>query len=155
MLEQVPDLVGLDLDTGDVAVMADAHLPFSKGLARGFGRLALAQCLDSHLGAVGDARRKASKGCFVPVGQPKAAGGGANVGLPHPSLEQRETDATAHRRSVARAVVAGVIGGGAVCDVQQPEVATDGLQRLEELFFAVEASIGIVAPVLLELDLAG
>src|SRR4029077_17894669 len=55
---------------------------------------------------------------------------------------------------MARAVVAGVVGGGAVSDVVQPEVATDRLERFEELLFAVKAAIGVVASIRLELNFA-
>ena len=50
-------------------------------------------------------------------------------------------------------MVTGVVGRGAVHDVLQPEVAADWFQSLEEFFLAVEAAVGIVASVRLELDL--
>ncbi len=54
---------------------------------------------------------------------------------------------------MAWAVVAGVIGGRAVREVLQAELPAHRLQGVEELLFAVEAAVGVVARVRVELDL--
>src|ERR1700687_3174367 len=92
---QARDLGGLDFDSRDVTVMANAHLLEPEGFDRGLGRFDLAQRSNRDLGAVWDARRQACERRLVPVGQSELAGRGADLRLAHAGLEQRKPDAAA------------------------------------------------------------
>ena len=81
------------------------------------------------------------------------ARGSADVGLGHARLEKRKPHAAAHRRSMARPVIARVFGGRAIREMLQPQIDTDRLERLEQLLLAVEAAVRIVARVSLKLEL--
>src|SRR6266852_574733 len=153
--DQARDLSGLDLDARDLAVVADPHMPKTERLVRGLGRLDLPQRLDRDLGAMRDARGEAGEGRLVPVGQSESPRGGTDVRLCHSRLEQREADTAADSGAMAGPVIIRVVGGRAVDDVVETEVAAHRLQCLEELLLAVEAAIRVVAPVSVQLDLTG
>ena len=52
---------------------------------------------------------------------------------------------------MARAVIVGVISRRAVSEVSEAELTLDRLERVEQLLFAVEAAVGVVPCVGVEL----
>ena len=154
-VDQASDLGRLDLDPGDLAVVAHADLAEAQGVYGVLRGLDPGQRLQGHLGPVRDAGGEARERGLVPVGQPEPPCGGADVRLGHTGLQQREADPPPDGGAVPRPVVAGVVGVRAIGEVRQPEPGTDGFERPEQLLLAVEAAVRAVAPVGLELHLAG
>src|SRR6267378_3944339 len=136
-------------------MMPDANLREAESLHRSFGGFDSTQRLDRDLSPVRDTRREAREGWLVPVGQAELARGGANLGLSHARLEQWKADAASDGRAVAGSVVVRVVGRGPICEVLQAEVALHRLELVEELLFAVEAAVRVVARVGVELNLVG
>src|SRR5260370_40304926 len=100
LFDQTPDVILVDLDASDVAVMSHADLPEAECLERILRRLDLPQRRAGHRGAVWDSRGKAREGRLVPVGQAEGSGGRANLGLCHTCLAQRTPDAPTNGRRV-------------------------------------------------------
>ena len=113
------------------------------------------QGFDGYGGAVGDAGGQAGLCRLVPQGDAEPLGGGAHLGFVHLRLDHGAADFMLGGGGHAGAVVAEVVGVGAVGD---PGVAFGGGQRAElvvKLGFAEVAALGSVGYVALALQLVG
>jgi len=98
--------------------------------------------------------RQANDGLFQ-LGRPSERAARRISALPEAGLEEREAHAALHGGGVPGPVVVRVVGGRAVGEGRQPEALADRFQGVEELLLAVEAAVGVVADVGLQLDLRG
>lgn len=137
-----------DLDTGEFAVVADAELAKAKLPQALFGALDLFENFAGDRPSVFHAGGETGRGGTIPEGIAGIFGESANLLLGEADFGERREHLMLFGGALAGAVVAAVIGVHAVGDLVETEFRAELLHGFEELGFAVEAAVGVVALVL-------
>src|SRR5580658_4803194 len=128
--------------------MADAELAKAELAETLFGALHLLENLAGDGAAVFDPRGQTRSGGAVPKGIASRLGQGAHVELGKAGVGQRSEDGVLLGGALAGAEIASVVGIHAVGDVRETKFRAERLHDGEELVFAVETAIGVVALIL-------
>ena len=144
-----------DFDAGEVAVVTDADLGEAEGVEGGFGLFDLGEVFAGDGAAVLDAGGEAGAGGLVPEGEVGFAGEGADLGLGELGGDERGDGVVLGGGLLAGAEVSAVVEVHAVGDVGEAVLGAELLHLGEELVFAVEAALGVVALVVGVFELGG
>ena len=148
-------LVGGDLDAAELVVVAGADLAEAEVAQDVLGGFDAAQGLDGYGGAVGDAGGQAGLGGLVPQGYAEPFGGGADLGLVHLGFDHGAADVVLGCGGHAGAIVAEVVGVGAVGDPSVAFGERQGAELVVEFGLAEVAALGRVGDVALALEFVG
>ena len=141
-------VVGVELDAGQVAVVADPQLAEAEPAQRRLGPGDRAQ-----RGRASPASRRARgrpgrRRPACPRSAARAAAtAGADVGLGEPGVDEGETGAPLGRRPLAGAVIAEVVEVDAEHDGRAARCAATGPRRVHQLGLAVVAALAVVGDV--------
>ncbi len=137
----------VQLETGDLAVVADPQLAEAQLTKGGFRRLDLGQPPLGHLGAVRNPGGEAGGGRLVPYGKLSLGGQIADLLLVDTGLEQRGHDAELTSGPHAGPEIGEVVGDRPVSDATQAPAFGQTGQHPEQLGPAVVTTVATVGAV--------
>ncbi len=153
--ERAGQVVAGDFDAGEVAVVADADLGEAEGVEGVFGLLDLGEIFAGDGAAVLDARGEAGAGGLVPELEAGLVGEGADLCFGEAGGDERGDGVVLRGGLLAGAELGAVVEVHAVGDVSEAAGCAALLHLGEELVFAVEAAVGVVALVVGVVELVG
>ena len=148
-------LVGGDLDAAEFVVVAGADLAESEIAQDVLGGFDASQGLDGYGGAVGDAGGEAGLGRLVPQWDAEPFGSGAHLSFVHLGFDHGTADVVLGCGGHAGAIVAEVVGVGAVGDPRVAFGGGKGAELVVKFGLAEVAALGGVGDVALALEFVG
>jgi hypothetical protein len=144
-----------NFNAGQVAMVANAELAEAEGAEAVFGLFDLLKDFAGDSAAVFDAGGETGRGGAVLEGVSGGAGESADFGFGEADFSEGREDGVFLCGALAGAEVAGVVGVHAVGDVCEAELRAESTHDVEELVFAMEAAVEVVAGILGAVELFG